>query len=606
MKRKLIALLCICMLLSGCQTSPPPTEVPTETTVPVASLLDQGTVMEESGNLLYIPNEAVAEMANPELMRMGDSLILWESAGMIVKFKRISLMDGSLMAEASVSTAPATTVFVGQSEIGLCDRMSGKVRILDDSFGLLRSCNVGIKGDDWYLSMGLDTLYILYTDRGLMAVDLETGEERWLVDNGWRVIGKSAENGYLILDYVDRDDQRNRLQCLNLATGELEPVPAGGGVTACARQGDTWLVCGDWDEGAHRLIRDGETLTVAWTGSSPRLLGPCQHLMTTDPSGRGMTIYTTDGTFVSQCALPDSSDAFVCSELVWSDYWNGYFFTDFHDANCRLMFWDVGVETDGEDLQLMAADQPPEPVMEPWIYERARELSQRFGVDIRIGEQCSLEYTNYVTEALTDPQFVCSSLDVLEHSLSQYPDGFFQQMLYGTIESIRIELVSGLWRKEDVDSHPSRANGFAHKSDSYYLIVLDGLGLSDRTVFHEFSHIIDKRLEWDALIREDALFSEEAWLSLQPEGFYYAMSYISVPEELQTYLWNGYFTSDYAMTFPTEDRAVLMALAMRDSGWEFEHGSGLRSKMQFYADCIRDCFDTEGWPETVLWEQFLQ
>ena len=33
-----------------------------------------------------------------------------------------------------------------------------------------------------------------------------------------------------------------------------------------------------------------------------------------------------------------------------------------------------------------------------------------------------------------------------------------------------------------------------------------------------------------------------------------------------------------------------------------EENPGMAEKMRYYAACIRDCFDTEGWPESTLWE----
>ena len=126
------------------------------------------------------------------------------------------------------------------------------------------------------------------------------------------------------------------------------------------------------------------------------------------------------------------------------------------------------------------------------------------------------------------------------------------------------------------------------------------------TLFHEFSHIIDARLAWDSAIREDALYSEETWLALQPDGFRYAMSYLTIPEDVLRYIDSGYFITEYALCYPTEDRAVLMESAMENYYWDFEPGSGRRTKMEFYAACIRDCFDTTGWPESVCWEQVLQ
>ena len=272
------------------------------------------------------------------------------------------------------------------------------------------------------------------------------------------------------------------------------------------------------------------------------------------------------------------------------------------------MFWDVRAATDGEDLQMspLGAAQQSQPVVEAQLYERAAQLSQRFGVDIRIAEQCSLDYTHYDTYLMTDPVFIRTALDTLEEALSQYPENFFRQLTYGSIESIRIELVGGLMLKDDVTTHTDSAGAFAQDRGSYYLVALDGFLLRKSTLFHEFSHIIDSRLEWDSSIREDALYSEEAWLALQPEGFRYAMSYVDIPEEMRAYMESGYFLRDYALTFPTEDRATLMEAAMENFSWDFEPGTGKRAKLRFYADCIRDCFDTDGWPEVTAWEQVLQ
>ena len=83
------------------------------------------------------------------------------------------------------------------------------------------------------------------------------------------------------------------------------------------------------------------------------------------------------------------------------------------------------------------------------------------------------------------------------------------------------------------------------------------------------------------------------------------MSYTAAPEALPESLEPGYFINGYSLTFPTEDRAVLLAAAMEYNHQEFEPGSGRRAKLQFYADCIRDCFDTEGWPDVTTWEQVL-
>jgi hypothetical protein len=331
-------------------------------------------------------------------------------------------------------------------------------------------------------------------------------------------------------------------------------------------------------------------------------------LLAADASGRTLTLYETDGVFLSQCSLPQNSNAVVGTDFVWSGYWEGYFFIDFIDASCRLMFWDVFADTEGENLQMTPAEhtQQSQMVPEQQLYERAEELSTRFGVDIRIAEQCALDYSSYDAYAIMDAVSIRSALDILEESLSMYPEGFFRQLTFGTIETIRFELVGSLSAKDGIETHPPSVGGFAQNLGSYYRVALDGYTLLKQTVFHEISHVIDARLKWDSAIREDALFREETWLTLQPEGFHYAMTYTEVPEDLLHFMESRYFITDYALTYPTEDRARLMESAMCNFTWDFEPGSGTRRKLQYYADCIRDCFDTEGWPETTSWEQVLK
>ena len=619
MKKKLLGLLCACLLLCGCQdnapqpipTDPPVTEAPVteiQTEPSRLPLLEQGTVLGDHENLLYIPNQTVEHMVSPEVRLFGHGLLLTECVDDKLVLKHISLDDGALISEGSVAAASGAKLYIGSGEIGICDRKLGQISILDEQFSPLRAYDVPGEGDDWYLSSELDTLYIFFADRGLLARNLVTREDLWLVDNGFRVTPIGSANGYVIFEYTDRADQKTYTRCLNLSMATLETLPVDGSVSAAARQGETWLIQRSGDDGSHALIKNDASYSFSWTDSAVRLLSSKKHLLATDASGRNLMLFESDGSFISQCALPLSSHAVVGSDLVWSGYWEGYFFTDFIDSSCHLMFWDVNADCEGESLQMLplGETQHSQMVVEASLYERAAQLSQRFGVDIRIAEQCILDYSHYDSYAMTDPVFIRDALDVLEEGLGKYPEGFFRQLTYGSIESIRIELVGGLMLKSDVTTHTDDAGAFAQDMGSYYGIVLNGFLMSEKNLHHEFSHIIDSRLEWDSLIRDGALYSEETWLSLQPEGFSYAMSYTDIPKELLSHLESGYFVTDYSVTFPTEDRATLLASAMENYTWDFEPGSGKRAKMQYYADCIRDCFDTAGWPETTCWEQVLK
>lgn len=616
MKKKLLGFICLIVLLSGChnepaqvvQTTPPETETETQPTVSNLPLLEQGMILEESGNLRYIPNEELEQMTAPALHLLGNGLLLSEQGENTLALKHISLEDGRLLTKASVAAGPDTKLYIGNGEIGLCDRESGRITVLDEDFQIQRTYTIPLEGDEWYLNSELGLLYVFYSDQGLLVRDLDSGEEAWLVDNAFRLSGKGAGSGYVVFRYTDRADQKTCFRCLNLSTASLETLPVDSAVSGGIRQGDTWLLQSRDSEGCHFLVAGESGHSFLWTDSAVRLLAHRRHLLMTDPSGRNLTLYSSEGQFLSRCSLPQNSNSAVGNDFIWSGYWQGYFFTDFIDSHYRLMFWYVNDHGAGENLQLSPLDavQEPQYVVDRALYERAAELSERFGVEIRIAEQCGLDYSHYDTFPLMDPVFIRSALDVLEDCLSQYPEGFFRQLPYDTVETIRIELVGGLTAKEDIDTHPVSVGAFVQNRGSCCCIVFDGFLIGRQTVFHEISHVIDRKLEWDSLIRENALFREETWLSLHPEGFRYAMTYTEIPEELLAFIENGYFINEYSLTFPTEDRAVLMAAAMENFSWDFSPGTGRRAKMEYYSACIRDCFDTTGWPEVTLWEQVLQ
>ena len=630
MRRFLILVCCLC-LLTGCGANtqtpatptpspaptpePPVTDDPTppvvdeptppavdEPTPPQAILLESGQAVGRTDNLTYIPNEHIESMACPELCLFGNDLLAYEYTIVgNLSLKLISLADGGLIASASYPMTPSVRVQVGESTIGLCD--SGRVVILNRMLETQADYTVETEGESGYLDPTHKTLYVLAFDKGVMCCDLTTGQTSLIVDNAANVQRLGKDTDYLLFSYVDRVDQMIYTRCLDLATGETESLPLYGTVRSGVRADDLWLLRRDIVSGEYILHKDGEAAAFSRFEGSVELLPHRQHLLVTDLSYRELTLYDGNGEFVSRCVLPDTEYATASTELIWSDLWQGYFFRDTYDNTAHLMFWDTGIAQNGDGLALspVKTDDGVEFDPDNEQHKRARELSERFGLDIRIAEQCSLDYSHYEAVALTDPAVIKSRLNVLERALSRYPEGFFGQLTYGYMSHIRIELVADLRGKEGMDSHPDAVRGFSQSSDDCYVIVLNGLSFNESTVYHEFSHIIDERLDWDASLRYDALFSEIGWKNLQPDGFDYAYSYTDMPDSTAKYENSGYFVSQYAMTYPGEDRATLMALAISD-GAALKDSPAMAEKMRYYAACIRDCFDTDGWPDLLPWE----
>ena len=632
MKRFLLLFLCL-VLLTGCLAGPespsePETILPTETDItteptapaetsapventlpaeqPGVPLLDQGEAAGETGNLLCIPNPHLESMVCPEIRLYGNGLLLFEHTGSGFVMKRISLEDGCLIAETTLDVTPSANVQIGSGFIGICDSGSGRVLILNENLTLETTYDVPQEGENWCLNQELEKLYVFYQDKGLLSRDLASGDHQWIIDDVSFVHAHGVGSGYVLFSYTDRLDQNTYNRCLNLSMGTLETVPLERTVASGIRSGEQWLLRQNISNGEYVLINRETVSTFTWMEGTASLLSGRRQLFLTDGTYRNLYLYDLEGGFLSHCALPAIDYASVGDDLVWSGYWQGYFFRDTYENSAHLMFWDPSVSQAGEDLPVipLGTADPSEPVMDQGLYQSAQALSERFGVDIRIGEQCTLEYSHYTGEVLADPYFVLEALDFLEQALSAYPEGFFPQLFHGNVQQIRIELVGNIRANENIDTHPTSVGGFTQALEDHYLVVLEGLAFSRETVWHEFSHVIDKRLEWDAMLRPEALYSEETWLSLQPQGFRYAESYTDMPASMKSFENSGYFASSYAMTYPTEDRATLMAMAMYEP-IGFEGNPGMIEKMRYYAECIRDCFDTTGWPKTTLWESVL-
>ena len=604
MKRVISLVLCL-LLLTGCSADSKPSAPETQPSLspeqPGVPLLDQAT--ESSGNLLYIPNPHVESMVCPEIRLYGNSLLLYEyTLEGVVQLKRISMEDGSLLAQATYPASPAVTVQIGNGLIGLCDSGSAQVQLLNESLELETTYSVSLEGDNWYLNQELETLYVFF-EEGLLSYDLKTEQTHWLLDNAAFVQPFEMGSGYVLFSYTDRTDRKSYTRCLNLSTAHMETIPVEGAIHSGVRSADQWLLRQDMESGGYILVNREEAFRFTHPEGLVKLLPGRRQLLITDGSYRELSLYDLEGKFLSRCTLSATDTASVGTDFIWSGYWQGYFFRDTYDNTAHLMFWDTDTAQTGEDLSVtpLGGVQAPESVSDKDLLQRVQSLSQRFGVDVRIADQCALDYTHYQADALTDPNSIRSALHILELAFNNYPQGFLQQLPFGALSQIRIELVTNLRGQDEMNTHPESVGGFAQNQFDHYLIVFDGLSLDTQTVYHEFSHAIDKHLEWDASLRPQALFSEETWLSLQPAGFRYADSYTDMPDAIAAYENSGYFISRYAMTFPTEDRATLMSAIISDKTI-LQENPAMAEKMRYYAACIRDCFDTTTWPEQTLWE----
>lgn len=624
MKRRYLLVFILSVLLLGCKrdarlpepTGPAPTATPTATpAVPnqTLTLLDFRKPVGDGNNVWYIPNDVVESLSVSNIYAFGEDLLLeanltkynedGEFAGLFIELKRVSLADGSLLAQTTLPIGGSVTVQIFGEWVCLSDSSAGTITILDGA--LEQTAHYQVESNDsatWYVSADMETLYSFDRSNGVDSIQLSSGTKTQMLPDARQISICNVSPRYVIFSYVDAKSLLDSNGCLNLETGILEPTPLEGALESnSSRNGDVWVVA---------KLNDLESYTIGTLDSQKLLflkdhtisvLSQQEHLLAVDFRVRNLTLYDFDGTFISHCEVPEDEMSYTRADLIWSNRWNGYFFLNFQNGEARLFFWDIKAESSGENLRFNNKEESSSlhgRIVDAALYDRARELSERFSVDIRIADRCQLNYGNITATAETNPDSIKTALDKLEEAMSVYPEGFLKQLRYGGIRTLQIDLVSNIRNLDGSD--PSAA----YAQDG--LIVMDTHSVATWNFYHEVAHIIDNRLAFDASQRKDALFSEEAWLALQPVGFEYAYSY-NYAYTYDAPVGNAdpeYFVIPYSMTFPTEDRATLMEAAMSGTPI-FADNERLREKLAFYSQCIRDSFDTTGWPDVALWERPL-
>jgi hypothetical protein len=264
------------------------------------------------------------------------------------------------------------------------------------------------------------------------------------------------------------------------------------------------------------------------------------------------------------------------------------------------------------------------PASEPWqlpareqygaVTEAAADLEKRYGVKIVLGSNIPSEFRDYTALTMTDPAVISGSLEVLDHVLSVYPDGYFEDLMGDYYRGI-VFYLTGELAPLSASDNISNAGAFVTDSEGLCQIALNlSTDLYPQTIVHELTHAADYRFAGEGI------WDENAWNALNPEGFTYYDSYID--ENGSSYEFTGstqytaaggsapedvWFIDPYSKTYAMEDRARLMEYLMQENSiysdcYKSPH---IQKKLAYYFQFLRDTLGSR-WPEMTKWEKCLQ
>lgn len=591
-----------------------------EPSVPAEPKFYEERVLREGTTDLYeVPLHIDTEAEYYAMNKLGDQyLFIFYTSKSVPQGKEFTLeMYLYDMNYLSVSASAVTESF---SYLPLVQVTGGRIVLFNVGSGELRIYNGDLTPyetytvseavyNECYLSADCKTAYTFIWDDRIIATDLETMKSETFMDGLATPFTDDAGGKRELFTYIDPETRVYVPAALNFETEEIEKQPFDCDCLWLYRCGDTWLSSRSGDPECWVIGDETNVSTFRMVAYDQALLEPGR-IMIEQESGRAL--YSYDGTPVGWIDKPIEK---FHTDYLYDELFDGYFFIEGQsDGDGTLLFWSPESPKDLEPIPLepYVGDAVPEgTAVSAELYELARQIGEKYGLEILIADQCQTQWPGFECSQMLDEEIIRSSLEEVDAALSRYPENFFPQLSFGHYPKTRIELVCDLHRSQDtLPGDTEDVNGYtgvdaftSQFSGRFHLMSMNtGVGTPlTSDLYHEISHVVDQMLEWDAQRRPDALYSEAGWLDHCPEGFEYAYSYYYLPDEFYYDGFDDYFTDRYARTFPTEDRARILEYSMANPDFIAEY-DGMREKLRYYSECIRDAFDTTGWPEYTQWE----
>ncbi len=630
-KYGLIFLMVLCITLAGCKDSQPDAGTeetnigqenvpPEKPDVPEVTILDQKEPVDEQAILSYIYNQYIEDGLQQQIYNFQENILISTSmyngktGEQTYTLELVSTQTGELMKIADIPCMDVPNLQIMERNLIVSDMITGKVMILDSELKIEKEYELG--EGTIFLNKMMTKAYCIDHKNGINVINLEKGtSKRWMTEIERAYVSKSCGD-YVTLSYTDGKTGLTSYALLNLAAEEIDVLDLNKSLYGVEHNSRLWLagLVGESDQYLYGTEEVPQMLELE-ASVTPNLVTNSDDLilMTVQPDGSvELTAYRVDGTYLSKITLPNGAMGYW-GNIVRFDSLHGYLLTNIEGEGIdKLYYWDTSIESKGENLtfvEMKSEVQTGDSVSEE-LYEKAERIGNKYGVKIKIAEQCATDYGTYTVEQNLNEDKISRGLDIIDASLSSYPDGFIKQLYFGFYRELEINLMGSIYATEQVEENKNGFDSFiafVQQQEEKYVMIFDlSRGqLMEQDLYHEFSHLIDKKLQYQAEQGKTKKYSEEAWSALNPNGFEYTYNYTDMPASYYNDGHDDYFVDVYSRTFPTEDRARVLEYAMIGAEFCFDTYPKLVDKLQFYCDCIREGFDTTGWSEVTKWEEML-
>lgn len=671
MQKKLlfVPIVILIMILSGCTkgeagsdditATPVPTEAvatpvptkaaePTAVPTPIPTVRTTFTKTDVSGEYEYIIEDVEANSLWAEFV--GDRIVMLTSDEdwmySLMSFDPVTGETETL----ALDSDSASLDYINDEVFGIIDYPTNTVYIYDKNLNVVSEYYKGDVYWDVIFAPDGQSIYELIDDGELRLTNLVTGEIRTIVvdsDFEYGYISRIMSDGKVVISnydyyrgttlnrYVDPEDGSI------IAFDELNGFTefGDGERSVICKNGPIYAInvyeCGleDYMTGVVTEAAVSLDITNSNETSNPLIDTNNECILT-------YATYYSDASTIFECRCLSLEDGSEISKYTYSSTSGDWLWPQLTiDDKNALMYLITGED---DDILIYAWDYlndedndskgsfPKFGVIPDYIEEKRLAFEEKHDMYLYLGAEVFTSPFDYRLTICENWNMISDAIDTIDKVLNLYPEGFFEQLKYGDIKTLGIYLCGGFTKTNDysIDDAIALATYFDYER----ALALD-LNYSyelERTLVHEISHWIDKRIIAAENFSERDSF-DEAWCALNPSDFSYMDSYVS-----GRYKWkyvfdekdlsNAYFVDGYSQTYPTEDRARVFEHLMfpnepypeeyeedeDDDGWnnyygtEYMKSQHLRDKAAMYFAAIREVFDDSTWPEETSWEMKLR
>jgi len=440
----------------------------------------------DSQNILWqVPNAEVAKAELYTVLQIGEYPYLCRGTGENREIIKMNFSNETILQQTVVELGWLPFVQALENGIVVYYKYEGNVVVLNADLQEIARYQTKSSRGDWYFGKDGSILYDFQKDSKLVKIDLPTGNRETLLENmeDSNVLG--ANINYVNFYYTDTVEEKMHYMSLNLQTGQLDEIPFREEVTYLYREGECWLGKSYLVEDRYMIYWENDEAfeLASQTGADSMDIGMVylmdskNHILTHTVDGTRLMLYDHDGKFISECQIPEGYRVLnlrgrSVNSFIWDEVHGGYYFIAYETPDTssgrvvdytspeifleqKLFFWDIHTNMSGVNLELKKYDieNPSGLTVSASLYERAKQLSEKYDLDIKIAEQVARE--SYGKPAMEEEK-ISSALDLLELFLSEYGTTYLEEKVYykkySTLEIHLLKDVEMSWALQEADA----------------------------------------------------------------------------------------------------------------------------------------------------------